>query len=106
VINKKSLKLITETTKNRTLLVCGNKENGYVQFITVHHANDSTHHSNGHFRDKTFQVINCNHSKNKIHNNQKIHQLECGPMPNLMVALPNIGGPLCSMPQSLADAHY
>jgi len=27
-------------------------------------------------------------------------------MPNLMVALPNIGGALCSMPQSLADAHY
>jgi len=27
-------------------------------------------------------------------------------MPNLMVALPNIGGALCSTPQSLADAHY
>jgi len=35
-----------------------------------------------------------------------IVQLECGPMPNLMVALPNIGGALCSTPQSLADAHY
>jgi len=33
-------------------------------------------------------------------------QLECGPMPNLMAALPNIGGALCSTPQSLADAHY
>jgi len=33
-------------------------------------------------------------------------QLECGPMPNVMVALPNIGGALCSTPQSLADAHY
>ena len=33
-------------------------------------------------------------------------KLECGPMPNLMVALPNIGGALCSMPQSLADVHY
>ena len=33
-------------------------------------------------------------------------QLECGPMPNLMVALPNIGGALCSTPQSLAYAHY
>ena len=30
---------------------------------------------------------------------------ECGPMPNMMVALPNIGGALCSTPQSLADAH-
>ena len=27
-------------------------------------------------------------------------------MPNVMVALPNIGGALCSMPQSLADAYY
>ena len=33
-------------------------------------------------------------------------ELECGPMPNLMVALLNIGGALCSTPQSLADAHY
>ena len=31
--------------------------------------------------------------------------LECGPMPNLMVALPNTGGAVCSTPQSLADAH-
>jgi len=27
-------------------------------------------------------------------------------MPNVMVALPNIGGALCSTPQSLADANY
>ena len=27
-------------------------------------------------------------------------------MPNVMVALPNIGGALCSTPQSLAEAHY
>ena len=27
-------------------------------------------------------------------------------MPNLMVALPNISGALCSTPQSLADGHY
>jgi len=31
---------------------------------------------------------------------------ECGPMPNVMAALPNIGGALCSTPQSLADAQY
>ena len=37
---------------------------------------------------------------------QKHDEVECGPMPNLMVALPNIGGALCSTPQSLADAHY
>ena len=33
-------------------------------------------------------------------------ELECGPMPNVMVALPNIGGSLCSTPQSLADVRY
>ena len=27
-------------------------------------------------------------------------------MPNVTAALPNIGGTLCSTPQSLADAHY
>jgi len=27
-------------------------------------------------------------------------------MPNVMAALPNIGGALCSTPQSLADDHY
>jgi len=32
--------------------------------------------------------------------------LECGPMPNVMAALPNIGCALCSTPQSLADAYY
>jgi len=33
-------------------------------------------------------------------------QLECGSMPSVMVALPNINGALCSTPQSLADAQY
>jgi len=32
--------------------------------------------------------------------------LECTPMPNVMAALPNIGGALFSTSQSLADAHY
>jgi len=27
-------------------------------------------------------------------------------MPNVMASLSNIGGALCSTPQSLADAHY
>jgi len=27
-------------------------------------------------------------------------------MPNVMAALPNIGGTLCSMPQTLVDAQY
>jgi len=33
-------------------------------------------------------------------------KLECGPMPNVMAALPNIGGALCSTLQSSADAQY
>jgi len=33
-------------------------------------------------------------------------KLEYGPIPNVMVALPNTGGALCSTAQSLADAHY
>jgi len=34
------------------------------------------------------------------------NKLECGPVPNVMVALPNTGGANCSTPQSLADARY
>jgi len=33
-------------------------------------------------------------------------KLQRGPMPNVMAALLNIGGALCSAPQSLADAQY
>jgi len=32
-------------------------------------------------------------------------KLDCGPMPNVMAALLNIGGALCSTPQTWADAH-
>jgi len=32
--------------------------------------------------------------------------IECGPMPNMMAALLNIGGTLCSTLQGLADARY
>jgi len=34
------------------------------------------------------------------------NKVQCGPMPNVIAALPNIGGALCSTPPSLADAHY
>jgi len=33
-------------------------------------------------------------------------KLKCKPMPNVIAALPNICGALCSTPQSLDDAHY
>ena len=42
----------------------------------------------------------------KYHAHKCITELECGPMPNVMVDLSNIGGALCSTPQTLADAHY
>jgi len=48
----------------------------------------------------------CFQFEDSIFSRSKIMQLECGPMPNLMVVLSNIGGALCSTPQSLADAHY
>jgi len=32
--------------------------------------------------------------------------LECGSIPNVMVALPSIGGAFCSTPESSAGAHY
>ena len=37
---------------------------------------------------------------------KKKTKLECGPMPSVMAALPNIDGALCSTPQSLAEAQY
>jgi len=36
---------------------------------------------------------------------RKKEELECGPMSNVMADQSNIGGGLCSTPQSLADAH-
>jgi len=37
---------------------------------------------------------------------QKQNKLEYGSISNVMAALPNIGGAVCSKPQSLANAHY
>jgi len=55
---------------------------------------------------KQFRAQN-NKILNSIHQNTtKPKELECGPMPNVMVTLPNIGGALCSTPHSLADAYY
>jgi len=57
------------------------------------------------------KVTNANENVQLLLNHYKVLtkfkiKLECGPMHNVMVALPNIGGALCSTPQSLADAHY
>jgi len=45
-------------------------------------------------------------AQTKQQTSSMIIKLECGPMPNVMAALQNIGGALCSMPQSFADAYY
>jgi len=45
-------------------------------------------------------------AKNRENKNQKPKELECGPMPNVIAAQPNIGGTLYSTPQSLANVHY
>ena len=53
------------------------------------------------------QVRHCYTVLYRLHTyGRKLLKLESGPMPNVMVALPNTGGALCSTPQSLADAHY
>ena len=45
-------------------------------------------------------------AQNRLEKERALHnKLECGPMPNVMAALPNVGGALCSTPPSLADAH-
>jgi len=45
-------------------------------------------------------------SANLLSTEKTKSKLECGPMPKVIAALPNIGGALCSTPQSLADAQY
>jgi len=69
-----------------------------------------TRHRIGHFRDVLpSQCLGLVLKKLKLtqqkQNNTRT-KLECGPMLNVMVTLPNIDGALCSTPQSLADAHY
>ena len=45
-------------------------------------------------------ILKCEYTLTKLISNKK-----CGQMPNVMAALTNTGGAVCSMPQSLADAH-
>jgi len=53
-----------------------------------------------------YMAVNEEENGNLTAGNAPCNELECGPMPNVMAALPNTGGALCSTPQSLADAHY
>ena len=58
--------------------------------------------------DHTTQSVTTGHiyvcSSTMRPNNVKLKtNYKCGPMLNVMAALPNIGGALCSVPQRLAD---
>jgi len=55
---------------------------------------------------RKYQQHRCHVEDDQNSTLQNIKKLECGPMPNVMVALLNIGGALCSTLQSLAHAHY
>jgi len=50
--------------------------------------------------------VNLEFANRKLKHCITLTKLECGPMLNVMVALPNTGGALCSTSQSLADAGY
>ena len=52
------------------------------------------------------QLQSCGLFAHRLNTLKNRHKLECGTIPNLIPAVPNIGGALCSTPQSLADAHY
>ena len=56
-------------------------------------------------KSETYQTVTLHCDRTWSHLHSK-YTLECGPMPNVMVALPNIGGALYSTPESLVDAHY
>ena len=62
-----------------------------------------TQHTITFHKHSEFTII---HTAKQLISAASYYKLKCGPMPDVMVALPSIGGTLCSTPQSLADAHY
>jgi len=66
------------------------------------------HRNRFNFGGVTSERENTARARSKVNPSSRIirmivyEQLECGPMPNVMVALPNICGALCSTPQSNA----
>ena len=93
------LKLVWNTLADLKILWDGDNKN-VIKWSYVQHLVDIQETSGIRAANKV-SVHHVNFHKHKM----KV-KLECGPMPNLMVALPNIGGALCSTPQSMADAHY
>jgi len=81
------------------MLWCQGRISGSVQTITANQGLTNSW--------PRIPTIFCRTADSIIAKQRKVKEkLECGPMPNVMAALPNIGGALCSTPQSLADAHY
>jgi len=100
-----------ETHSNCCSSIC----RGFIDWVKVLPLRP-TLHKIGHFGDIPYTnlltwygKLNLTQQKQTFINQKKCkttqhkHDLECGPMPNVMA---NIGGALCSMPQNLADAHY
>jgi len=61
-------------------------------------------HSKFALATSTLRPLGLGEEKKKKKKERRKKKLECGPVPNVMAALPNIGGALCSTPQSLGDA--
>jgi len=76
--------------------------------VVSNSATDCLEHSSLNiFRVNITHLLNGLWAAELVLSHKKEHtQLECGAMPNIMAALLNIGGALCSTTQSLADAHY
>ena len=95
-------------TKQYNLVPISARKLRQIQLTKVQMENSVLHSVVSAERQHLFQqTSNFAHSSQftAIMYNNKVNQ-KYGPMPNVMVALPNIGGGLCLTPQSLADAHY
>ena len=70
------------------------------------HSSEKMKYHISYFYNASYNITHCikRGVKHEVHQVQR--KPECGPMPNVMVTLPNIGRALCSTLQSLADAHY
>ena len=93
-----------------TMFVFQSSKNGKLRiFLKTKYRNKTNFHS----CDIIFNILSNNghylvqsHATHSSRWRWLITNWKYGPMPNVMAAVPNIGGALCSTPQSLADAHY
>jgi len=105
----------TKTTWERPAIPCFNKEMMGVVVLVAYHLQINVCHMCKWFdplsRQTTMPAADqtrysprrpVNSVKALKHWKCSVPNWKCGPMPNVMAALPNIGGALCSTPQSLA----